>query len=448
MTGGLEHPGIVPVYGLGTYGDGRPYYAMRFIKGASLKEAIERFHTDASLKNDPGRRSLELRKLLRSFLDVCNAIDYAHSRGVLHRDIKPGNVIVGRYGETLVVDWGLAKATGKSDPAADEATLVPSSSGGSGETQPGSALGTPAFMSPEQAEGNHQALGPRSDVYSLGATLYCLLTGGAPFVGDDAGELLRQVQRGDFLRPRELDPSIDSALEAVCKKAMALKPADRYNTCRELADDVERWLADEPVTAWREPTARRARRWMRRHRVAVTSASLTLITATTLISMLFVAVAKEQGRTLAALQQAELNLEQAREAVDDYFVSISEETLLDEPGMQPLRKKLLELALGYHQRFLRLGTRDSRRLADVAQSQYRLGAIGDDLDQIGDALAAFERARALFEDLSKRNRSLLEYRIRGTECWAHRVATGPAGEHIGRLGVALGGDSTVPDSDG
>ena len=116
ITGGLEHPGIVPVYGLGTYAGGRPYYAMRFIKGDSLKEAIEHFHADAALKEDPGRRSLELRKLLRRFTDVCNAIDYAHCRGVLHRDIKPGNVIVGKHGETLVVDWGLAKSLGRVEP--------------------------------------------------------------------------------------------------------------------------------------------------------------------------------------------------------------------------------------------------------------------------------------------------------------------------------------------
>ena len=154
ITGGLEHPGIVPVYGLGTYGDGRPYYAMRFIRGDSLKEAIDRFHADDGLKSDPGRRSLELHKLLRRFLDVCNAIDYAHSRGVLHRDIKPGNIIVGRHGETLVVDWGLAKATGKSAEPAEERTLRPSSASGSAETLPGSAMGTPAYMSPEQARGS------------------------------------------------------------------------------------------------------------------------------------------------------------------------------------------------------------------------------------------------------------------------------------------------------
>ena len=116
ITGGLEHPGIVPVYGLGTYADGRPFYAMRFIRGDSLKEAIDRFHADETPESGPGRRSLELRKLLRRFLDVCNAIDYAHSRGVLHRDIKPGNIIVGKHGETLVVDWGLAKAIGPGRP--------------------------------------------------------------------------------------------------------------------------------------------------------------------------------------------------------------------------------------------------------------------------------------------------------------------------------------------
>ena len=195
ITGGLEHPGIVPVYGLGTYADGRPYYAMRFVRGETLQAAIDDFHGRSSTKATSaaagtnqsssaplphsGSRDLDLRKLLRRFLDVCNAIDYAHSRGVLHRDIKPGNVILGKHGETLVVDWGLAKPMGATDPAWDsgENKLVPSGSSGTAQTLPGSALGTPAFMSPEQAAGELDRLRPTSDVYSLGATLYCLLTG-------------------------------------------------------------------------------------------------------------------------------------------------------------------------------------------------------------------------------------------------------------------------------
>ncbi len=280
ITGGLEHPGIVPVYGLGTYTDGRPYYAMRFIRGDSLKEAIERFHKDEALKKEPGRRSLELRKLLRRFTDLCNAIEYAHSRGVLHRDFKPGQHyrrqarrdVGGRLGP------GQAAGPGRAGPASPaSAPSSQSSASGSAETLPGSALGTPAYMSPEQARGELDRLGPRSDVYSLGATLYCLLTGRPPFEGDEIGEVLRKVQRGEFASPRQLDPSIDQALEAVCLKAMAILPEDRYGSCRALAEDIERWAADEPVSAWREPFGRRARRWGRRHRSAVIAVAVAML---------------------------------------------------------------------------------------------------------------------------------------------------------------------------
>jgi serine/threonine protein kinase/tetratricopeptide (TPR) repeat protein len=284
ITGKLEHPGIIPVYGLGHYADGRPFYAMRFIQGDSLKEAIERFHRDETLTRDPGRRALRLRELLRRFTDVCNAIAYAHSRGILHRDLKPGNVMLGPFGETLVVDWGMAKPAGTpairgtlpASPAADSPIRLSALSGSRDETMPGAAVGTPAFMSPEQAHGQLERLGPRSDIYSLGATLYCILTGRVPFDGADLGAVLRAVQKGEFQRPRTVDASVDASLESVCLKAMALKPEDRYDSARELAHDVERWLADEPVAARSEPISVRARRWMRRHRTLVTSTAAAL----------------------------------------------------------------------------------------------------------------------------------------------------------------------------
>lgn len=328
ITGGLEHPGIVPVYGLGAHEDGRPYYAMRFIRGESLKEAIERFHTGAAARSAPGRRSLELRKLLRRFIDVCNAIEYAHSREVIHRDLKPANIVVGQHGETLVVDWGLAKARGRSaaEESSDERPLVPRSASESAETLAGSALGTPAYMSPEQAYGDLDHLGPRSDVYSLGATLHCLLTGQPPFTGDDVGAVLRAAQAGRFTPPRQIDPTIDRALEAVCLMAMARQPEDRYDSPRALAEDVERWMADEPVSAWREPVSRRARRWARRNRSLVTSASAAGLVAMAGLAVVLAVQARANTRlqvknqALAAAQQETATERDTARAINAFLV--------------------------------------------------------------------------------------------------------------------------------
>jgi formylglycine-generating enzyme required for sulfatase activity len=198
---------------------------------------------------------------------------------VLHRDLKPGNVMLGRFGETLVVDWGLAKPADLPESAAsEEGRLVPPSGGGEA-TLPGTAVGTPAYMSPEQAAGRLDRLGPASDVYSLGATLYCVLTGRAPVEARDRDEALRRVERGEFPRPRELDRAIPAALEAVCLKAMARDPAGRYATPLDLAGDLEHWLADEPVSAHREPWTTRARRWVGRHRTGVTAAAAAALVA-------------------------------------------------------------------------------------------------------------------------------------------------------------------------
>jgi serine/threonine protein kinase/tetratricopeptide (TPR) repeat protein len=281
VTGGLEHPGIVPVYGLGTYADGRPFYAMRFIRGDRLEDAIQRFHETERSRRDRGERALAFRRLLGRFVDVCNAIAYAHSRGIIHRDLKPSNVMLGPYGETLVVDWGLAKAIGRGEETGGigEATLRPSSGSGHAGTIAGQAVGTPAFMSPEQAAGRLNELGPASDIYGLGATLYCLLTGQAPFSGEDLGQLLQKVQQSALVPPRQVRPSVPRALEAVCLKAMALVPRERYASARALADDIEHWLADEPIAAYHEPWTAQSRRWLRRHRILATAGTAALVVA-------------------------------------------------------------------------------------------------------------------------------------------------------------------------
>ena len=267
VTGGLEHPGIVPVYALGTYTDGRPYYAMRFVKGDSLKTALEQFHRSDDAPFPPGSRaeapsstafaSLAFRNLLGRFVDVCNAIAYAHSRGVLHRDLKPENVMLGRYGETLVVDWGLAEVFGERSGGGFD---VP------GRRTVGAAgpLGSPAYMSPEQAAGGTSELGPATDVYGLGATLYALLTGRPPISASNLEEALRRAKTGDLPPPRRVAPAVPKPLAAVCEKAMSRDPADRYASPDGLAADLEAWLADEPVGAYREPLRTAARRWLRR----------------------------------------------------------------------------------------------------------------------------------------------------------------------------------------
>ncbi len=445
VTGGLEHPGIVPVYGLGTYADGRPYYAMRFIRGDSFKEAVDRFHADEALKNDPGRRSLELRKLLRRFNDICNAVEYAHSRGVIHRDLKPANVVVGKHGETLVVDWGLAKAIGRAEPGVDsgERTMVPSSASGSAETLPGSAMGTPAYMSPEQAEGDIEHLGPHSDVYSLGGTLYYLLTGKPPREGELA-EVLRAAQRGEVVAPPPRhDPTIDRALDAVCKKAMAQKPADRYATVRALSEDVERWMADEPVSAWHEPLLLRARRWERRHRSLVTGVAAAVLVA--LVGMAAVVLVQTQSqralafanarlaganidlqrsvvREQAARGRAQARFDLAKKGIEAYYTGASEDVLLKQPELEDLRNRLLRTALDFYRE---LGADvdadheaglDPKARVELARANIRVATITEEVGNIGDAQTAFRQALEVRRELALRDPGDVESRLEMANC--------------------------------
>lgn len=258
VTGRLEHPGIVPVYDLSRDAAGRPFYAMRRIEGMTLRKAIECYYGESS--HPPVTYCVDFRSILHHFVAVCKTIAYAHDRGIIHRDLKPENIMLGPYGEALVVDWGLAKMIGvkEADGATDaEAPADPQL------TRAGAAVGTPTFMSPEQAAGDLALVGPASDVYSLGATLYQIITGRPPVEGATLAETLDRVRRGDIPPPRQVKPAVPAPLDAICRKAMALRPADRYASALLLAHDVELWMAGQPISVYPDPWQKRMGRWLR-----------------------------------------------------------------------------------------------------------------------------------------------------------------------------------------
>ena len=284
VTGRLEHPGIVPLYGIGKSESGRSFYVMRFIDGLSLEQAISEHHPSVVQGGDSGGNHWQFRRLLRNFVSVCNTIAYAHNRGIVHRDIKPENVMLGRYGETIVVDWGLAMPVARDDRfrQSGERTLHVRAANESGGSS-GSRAGTPSYMSPEQ----HSALdaAPASDIYSLGVTLYKIITGTTPLADCSLVELRQRTLTGQLPKPSEKKSNVPKPIEAICLKALSLHPAHRYEMAKDLAEDVERYLADEPVNAYREPLAVKASRWARRNRVPV-QVGVVAISVVALLTML------------------------------------------------------------------------------------------------------------------------------------------------------------------
>ncbi|MFI5460821.1 MAG: protein kinase, partial [Isosphaerales bacterium] len=419
ITGNLEHPGVVPVYSLGRNAEGRPFYAMRFIRGESFSVAIRRFHK--SIREEAGAAGtqkrkrprsmwgIEFRQLLTRFLDVCDAMDYAHSRGVLHRDLKPANIMLGRYGETLVVDWGLAKVIGKEEviaPQTDgevEPSLVGASVTLSGETQEGTTIGTPSYMSPEQAKGAIDQLGPASDVYSLGATLYELLTGQVAFPVDKLPAMIDKVTKGEFPPPRTVERSIPVPLEAICLKAMATQPDQRYSSVRALARDIEHWMADEPVAAYPERRHERLGRWLRQHR-AWTYAAVAALVGVSLVAIVAATVIEGARRREAIFhQEAETNFIMAQTAVENYLTSVSENTLLkqqDSVDIRSLRRELLNTALKYYKGFVNQRRNDPRLRQQLAGAYFRVGGVTKEIGSPTEAIEAFQSAQTIWEGLT------------------------------------------------
>ena len=305
ITGQLEHPGVVPVYALGIDDQGKPFYAMRFVEGPTLQQAIEHLHKSPT--------AAELRMLLRPFVMVCHTMAYAHDRGVIHRDIKPANIMLGKFGETLVMDWGLAKplATGDSpestvgDVAQRQLAERPE------VTAPGRIMGTPAYMPPEQASGKVDELGPAADIYGLGAVLYQVLTGKPAYQGGSSTEVIEKVRAAPPPPPSSVCPSVPRALEAICLRAMARQAQDRYPSATALAEDVQHWLDDEPVCAYAEPRVEQVYRWSRKHKAAVVSGVVCLILLILVSAVAFAVIAWERAKTRAAERLADDYRQQA-----------------------------------------------------------------------------------------------------------------------------------------
>jgi eukaryotic-like serine/threonine-protein kinase len=377
----LHHPNIVPVYGVGTERSVH-YYAMQFIDGRSLADLIEDMRPADKKPDAPGagrastapvaalstQRGADTRAYMRRVaelgLKAAEALHHAHEEGVVHRDIKPANLLLDAGGRLWITDFGLALM------------------GSDGKlTSTGELVGTLRYMSPEQALAKRGLVDHRTDIYSLGATLYELLTLRPAFDGEHRYELLQNIASGEPAPPRKVAPAVPVELETIILKAMARTPAERYTTAQEMADDLRRFLEDRPILARRPTMLDRLRKWSRRHRSVVVSATLLLAMGVIGLVVTTLLLAREQAETKAAYErerqkarEAEESFRQALRAVN-FFAQVSEEDLANIPPLQGLRRRLLEEALNYYQGFLDQRRDDPTLREELAASHARVNKL-------------------------------------------------------------------------
>jgi len=373
LTGQLEHPAIVPVFELGRRLNGGLYYTMQRVRGRTLAQLLAE------------ARTLEKRlQLVAPYLTTCQAIAYAHSRAVVHRDIKPQNVMVGPFGETYVLDWGLARVKGRSDPRASDLKLQPDITGNVLE---GGAIGTPSYMSPEQAGGKIEEIDERSDVWCLGAVLYELLTGTPPFTGTSPFDVLGKILK-DPVRPvRKLEPDAPIELVAIAEKALQRQRPARYASAAEMAKDVGAWLQGGRVGAHDYSSLDLLRRFTKRNKVALTVAGIAAAALVGLSALAYRQVLKERDEARAFAQ---------------LFLDDVSDKLAPIAGSTPLLEQLTHKTLDYYRNTVdpKTGPRDER--LRLGRAWQRIGRLASEVDKSTEAesayLFALEIARPLVDE--------------------------------------------------